>query len=360
MSTILTGLITLNHIILGNTLTQYLWFVIMILIGFISTKVVVWVTKYILVNLANKTQNKIDDILVSILEKPRPFQLIIVMLFFNIGIKYLIISDGLQNIITKLSFVIYVFGASLFVIKFIIGLIREYIEVYAEKTDSKYDDQMIPLLKSLTKIIIFVFAILVILAHFGYNVNALIAGLGIGGIAIAFAAKDILENFISGVTIFTEKPFKVGDIVKNNEINGTVEEIGIRSTRMRTFDNTLIVVPNSKLSMQAIENYTERKTRRVVMRLGLVYDTSTTKLENAKKLIKEILKSTSKISDIFYVTFDKFNDFSLDLEVIYYVEEMDYEKYLIIKDKINFEIKKKFEKEKIEFAYPTHTIITKK
>jgi len=360
MNTLVTGLITLGSPIFGNTLKQYILFILMILIGFILTKVMVWVTKYILLHLAKKTKNKLDDIVVSILERPRPFQLIIVTIFFNIGFNYLVVSDGLGNIVTKASFVIYVLGISLFIIKFILGLIREYIEVYASKTDSKYDDQIIPLLKTLTKIVIFIFAILIILANFGYNISVLIAGLGIGGIAIAFAAKDMLENFISGIMIFSEKPFKVGDLVKTTEVNGTVEEIGIRSTRIRTFDNTLIVVPNSKLSMQAIENYTARNIRRVVMRLGLVYDTSTAKLEKSKKIIKDILKNTKKVTDTQYITFDKFNDYSLDIEIIYYVEEMDYGKYLSIKDKINFEIKKQFEKERINFAYPTQTIITKK
>jgi len=332
----------------------------MILIGFISTQVMVWVTKYIFVRIAKKTKGKIDDIIVSILEKPRPFQLIIVTLFFNIGLKYLVISDGLAKVVTKLSFVIYVLGITLFVIKFILGLIREYIEVYAEKTESKYDDQIIPLLKTLTKIVLFTIGILIILSNFGYNINVLVAGLGIGGLAIAFAAKDILENFLSGVMIFSEKPFKIGDYVKTTEVNGTVEEIGLRSTRIRTFDNTLIVVPNSKLSMQAIENYTDRKVRRVVMTLGLVYDTSTAKLEKAKQIIIDILKHTKKVTTTYYVMFDKFNDYSLDIQVTYNVEEMDYAKYLEIKDKINFEIKKRFEKERIDFAYPTHTIITKK
>ena len=360
MSSLVTGLITLSSPIFGNTLKQYLFFIVMIIIGFISTKVIVWVTKHILLSLAKKTKNKLDDIIVSILERPRPFQLIVVTIFFNIGFRYLIVSDGLKNVVTKLSFVIYVLGISLFVIKFILGLIKEYIEVYTAKTDSKYDDQIIPLLKTLTKIIIFIFAILIILANFGYNISVLIAGLGIGGIAIAFAARDMLENFISGIMIFSEKPFKVGDLVKTTEVNGTVEEIGIRSTRIRTFDNTLIVVPNSKLSMQAIENYTARNIRRVVMRLGLVYDTSTAKLEKSKQIIKDILKKTTKVTDTQYITFDKFNDYSLDIEVIYYVAEMDYGKYLAIKDKVNFEIKKQFEKEKINFAYPTQTIITKK
>lgn len=260
-----------------------------------------------------------------------------------------------------MSFIVYVFAITLFLIKFCIGIIEQYLEAYASKTESKYDDQLIPLLKSLIKIIWTVIAILLVLSNLGYNINALIAGLGIGGAALALASKDIVENFLYGIVIFVEKPFKLGDLLKTSDGLGTVLEIGIRSTRIMTFDNTIIVVPNRNLSSLAVENISKRNARKDNFTIGLVYSTSIKKLDKAKKIVANILKSNKFIEkDTFLVSFESFGDFSLNLRVIYWIPEENYAKYLEIKNNINISIKKEFEKEKIEFAFPSQTVYLSK
>src|SRR5574343_144223 len=244
----------LEQIIFGKTVKNYLWFLFFIGLGIVVGWIVVFVIKNVFIALTKATKNRIDDIIAKILSRPMPIKLIIFVIFFNIGFKYLAVSQGLTDFVKETTFVVIVIAIVLFLIKFCIGLIEEYLEEYTKQSESKYDDQLIPLLKSLVKIIFFIVAILVILSNFGYNVTALLAGLGIGGIAIAFAAKDILENLISGVTIFVEKPFKMGDVLKTSEGTGTVEEIGIRSTKIRTFDNTVVVIPNRLLSTNSVEN----------------------------------------------------------------------------------------------------------
>lgn len=351
----------LEQIIFGNTVRNYLWFLFFIVLGIIVSWIVIFFIRNIFIKLTQFTKNKIDDIIAKILSKPMPIKLIIVMIFFNIGFKYLTVSQGLTNFVGKATFVVVVFAIAIFLIKFFIGLIEEYLEEYAKTTESKYDDQMIPLLKTLVKIVFIIFATLVVLSNLGYNVTALLAGLGIGGIAIAFAAKDILENLISGVTIFAEKPFKVGDTLKTSEGIGTVEEIGIESTKIRTYDNTVVVVPNRLLSTNSVENISARRARRENYTISLVYGTTGKKIQKAQDIIKKILLKDKNIEqDTIVIGFESFGDFSLNIRIVCWIKATDYANYIEIKNKINSEIKEEFEKEKIEFAYPTQTIEIRK
>lgn len=351
----------LEQIIFGNTIRNWTWFFVFIVLGVLVSWSIIFIIKNIFIKLTRITKNKIDDIIAKILSKPMPLKIIIVMIFFNIGFKFLNTSLGLKNFVKQATFVVVVLAIALFLIKFFIGLIEEYLEEYAKKSDSKYDDQLIPLLKSLVKIVFFLFAILVILSNLGYDVTALLAGLGIGGIAIAFAAKDILENLISGVTIFVEKPFKMGDTLKTSEGVGSVEEIGIRSTKIRTFDNTVVVIPNRLLSTNSVENISSRRARRENYLLTLVYGTSVTKIEKAQEIVKKILNKNENVEqDTIVVGFESFGDYSLNVRIIYWIVSLDYNEYVKTKNNINLTIKKEFEKEKIDFAFPTQTIEIKK
>lgn len=350
-----------TFMLFGNTLNNYFWFIFFIVMGFIASYIVVYLSKHVFYKLVKHTKNKIDDIIAKILSKPLPFKIVVITIFFNIGFNYLVVSQWWTNFIKNASFLVYVLAITLFLIKFFIGIIEEYLQVYAQKTESKYDDQLIPLLKSLIKIVFFIVAVLVVLSNLGYNISALLAGLGIGGLAIAMASKDIVENFLAGIVIFVEKPFKMGDILKTSDGLGVVEEIGIRSTRVRTFDGTIIVVPNRTLSSNAVENITERPTRKENFVIGLTYGTSVSKMKKAKEIIAKILeKKEDVIAETKFIAFESFGDFSLNIRVVYYVKELDYAKYLDIKDQVNIEIKKEFEKAKLDFAFPTQTIELKK
>jgi MscS family membrane protein len=346
-----------EFMLFGNTLVNYFWFILFIVIGFVVGSIVVYFSKHVLHKLTKYTKTKVDDIISNILSKPLPLKIVIITIFFNIGFNYLIVSVWWTKFIKEVSFLVYVFAITLFIIKFCIGLIEEYLEVYAQKTDSKYDDQLIPLLKSLIKIVFFVLAILLIISNFGYNISALLAGLGIGGLAVAMASKDIVENFLAGIVIFVEKPFKITDILKTSDGVGIVEEIGIRSTKIRTFDNTLVVIPNRNVSSNSVENISARRARKQNFSIGLVYLTSVKKMEDAKKIIINIFKSNKHIEqDSFVVSFESFGDYSLNIRVMYWISEMDYFKYLKVRDHVNMTIKKEFEKAKIEMAFPTQTV----
>ncbi len=269
----------LDLVFLQNPLKNFMWFIFFILLGFVVSAVVVFISKNVLNKITKHTRNKIDDIISKILSKPLPLKILIVTIFFNIGFKYLVVSEWWVTAVKNTSFFVYVLAITLFIIKFFLDIIDEYLIPHTQKTESKYDDQLIPLLKSLVKVVFFILAILVVLSNFGFNISALLAGIGIGGLAVALASKDILENFISGIVIFVEKPFKMGDTLKTSDGLGTVEEIGIRSTKIRFFDNTLVVVPNRNLSLNAVENISARRAKRENFTIGVIYSTSLKKLE---------------------------------------------------------------------------------
>ena len=350
----------LEIMIFGNTLKQILMFILFIFIGIIVSKIASYFSKNIFKKIAEKTKTKFDDILFSIMEKPLPFMLIIIIIFFEIGFRYLTVSLSFQNVINKIVFLLYVFCIAWFLAKFILGIIDEYITKIATKTKTKYDDQLVPLLKTLTNIVIIAFAGILVLSNFGYDVGALLAGLGIGGIAVALAAKDALENLISGVVLFGEKNFNIGDFVEVNGDIGTIKAIGLRSSQIQKIDGTLMVLPNSKITSNTITNISSRPSRRLDITLGLTYSTTTEKLNKAKEILKSILVKNKKVLPEMYIRFDKFNSYSLDIELTCYIDELDWGKYIQIKDKINTEIKTRFDKEKLEFAFPTQTIELKK
>lgn len=351
----------LEQIVFGNTIKNYIWFLFYIFLGIIVSRVTIFVIKNIFIRLTKLTKNKIDDIIVKILSRPFPIKLVISIIFFNIGMDYLTVSSGFEEVIKQFTFIVIAISITLFLIKFFVGLIEEYLEDDTNFLKTKNKEQLITFLKSLTKIVFSTFAILAILTNMGYNVTALLAGLGIGGIAIAFAAKDILENFISGVTIYIEKPFNIGDYLKTSEGTGTIEQIGIRSTKIRTPDNTVIILPNRLLSTNSVENISLRRARRENYIISLVYETPVKKIKLAKKIIKTILDKNEKVEkNTIIISFEEFGQYSLNLRIIYWIMAPTYAEFLEIKNALNIEIKERFEKEGIEFAQPVNVVKMRK
>lgn len=351
----------LDFVVLNNPLKNYLWLLFHVLLGLLISYLLIFLTKRFFITLAESTKNKIDDIFVRILSKPMPIKVIILTIFINLGLKQFILSDSFSKLVYNLSFIIYVSSVAIFIIKFLIGLIDEYFVPYTRKSNSKYKDQMLPVFKSLIKIIIFIFVVLIVLSNFGFNISALLAGMGIGGIAIALASKDLLENFLSGLVIFIEKPFYVGDFLKTSDGTGTVEEVGLRSTKIRTVFNTRIVVPNKNLSLNSIENVSKRRAFRVDFNLKLSYLTTSKQMKSAKKIITDILTSNSFVEDkSMFIGFDTFGEYSLDLRILFWILTKEHSHFIRLKDEIFLQIKEGFEKANIEFSMPSQSVYLKK
>ena len=358
----------LEQVYVGNTLKQYVWFLGILLLGFIFLRFFSRFSSRMLFKLFKRFSAEVKiEKFVELLVKPIELFLIATIIFtaihqLSFPLHEIIFQRKnfeitLSDIVDKLYvlfLVLSVFWMLLRVVDFV-ALVFEY---KASLTDTKSDDQLVLFVRELVKILIVIIGIFVLLgAVFEINVLTLITGLGIGGIAIALAAKDSLENLFGSFTIFIDKPFIVGDLVKVDGIEGTIEKVGFRSTQIRSTDRSVITVPNKKMIDSALENLTLRNFRRVKFSIGLTYNTDA---ETMKKILDDInilINSHPKMNEEGVAVFEEFGDFSLKLMVLYFIEMMDYYEYLRIKEQTNYEIVKIIEKHGSSFAYPTRTII---
>lgn len=230
-----------------------------------------------------------------------------------------------------------------------------------QKLDIDIDEILIPFLSKAIRFIIVVISFSIVLQVFDYNINSLVAGLGIGGVAVALAAKDALGNLFGGLIIITEKPFSIGDWIQTPTVEGTVEDISFRSTKVRTFAQALVTVPNATLANEAITNWSKMGKRRITFQLGVMYDTPKEQLENTIKKIETMLNNHPDIHpDTIFVTFDQYNMNSLDIFLYFFTKTTVWEQYLQVKQDINFKIMEILEAEGVSVALPTRTLITTK
>jgi small-conductance mechanosensitive channel len=193
----------------------------------------------------------------------------------------------------------------------------------------------------------------------GYNVNSLIAGLGIGGIAVALAVQNILGDLFSSFTLLLDKPFQVGDYIVIGADSGTVERIGMKTTRIKSLQGEELIVPNAELTGTRIQNFKKMTKRRVVFLIGITYETPHDKIKKVNDIVASIVNK-SEHAELDRVHFKEFGDFSLNFEVVFYVNSSVYAVYMDTRQEINFALKEKFDKEGISFAYPTQTLFVEK
>jgi len=326
-----------------------------IMIGvLVATKILYWVFGRIVKNITKRTKTKLDDIIVDMLEEPIVFGVTIVGVWFALG--RLSFSEEVHTWIDKFYWLMIALTVTWLLARLVDAIIKEYIVPLAQKTEGDFDDQMIPIIRKAIRATIWILGVIIALNNAGYNVSALLAGLGIGGLALAMAAKDTVANIFGGITIFTDKPFMINDRVKINGFDGTITEIGIRSTRLKTLENRIVTIPNSKFTDGMVENVSSEPHRKVVLKLGLIYDTSAQKVQNGMKALQAIVDETDLIEDNSVISFTEFGDFSLGILFIYYIKkEADIMQTQTV---INMDIKNRFEKLEIEMAFPTQTVYT--
>jgi small-conductance mechanosensitive channel len=332
---------------LGNSIWQYAVFLAIFLIlslGFFLIK------NFLFQKISRKIKgNKVFNLFLDIINKIRfPFYLYI---SFYIALSVIkvpdIIYDGLGLIL--------LFWTSYRVI--IIGnqFIDFFLTEYVKKKVALGGKAMMRALGNIAKGILWIFVGLIILSILGVNVTSLIAGMGIGGIAIAFALQGILSDLFSSFSIYFDKPFVEGDFIVVGDNWGTVEKIGIKSTRIRALQGEEIIISNRELTTVQIHNMRNMKQRRSSFKIGIIYETPTKKMKMIPGIIKKIIEKED-FAIIDRIHFIAFNDFSLDYEIVFFVDSPDYNIFMEVNERILLKIKEEFEKKGIEFAYPTKTI----
>lgn len=233
---------------------------------------------------------------------------------------------------------------------------------YSKDKKIQIPNTVFPLLFKIVKVLIIVIAVVAVAVEFNFKqLNSIIAGLGIGGAALALASQDLIKNFFGGFIVLTDKSFNIGDWIKVDSSEGTVEELGLRSTKIRTIDKELVIVPNAKFTDREVINYTMRKNRRASFTIGATYDTSSEKLLTVIDRIKEMLDSHPMVKeDSSIVKFDGFGDSSLNIAIQYLTNTSQYVEFLDIKNDINFNIMNICEEVGISFALPSMSVYMEK
>jgi small-conductance mechanosensitive channel len=346
----------INYSFLNNTILDYLISLGIFFAVLIGLRIFRGIVVLRLKKISEKTKTDIDDLLVKIIDSVGSF--FYMFLSFYIAIRPLNFRDTVFRIIGYFLFFIIVY----YIVKAIQSLIdygTNKLLVLKQKEGKELDKSVIDLLAKILKGIVWAIAIIILLQNLGYNISALVAGLGIGGIAIAFALQNILGDLFASFAIYFDKPFQTGDFIIVGKDMGTVNHVGIKSTRLQSLQGEEIIVSNKELTEARIHNYKKMEKRRIAFVFGLTYETSTEKLRRVPSIIEKLMADI-ELADLDRAHFKEFADFSLNFEVVYYLNSSDYNKYMDTQQEINLKIKEAFEIEGIEMAYPTQKIFINK
>ncbi len=337
-----------------NTVRDYLIF----LATFVGCILLIQVLKGIVLHRlrmwSKKTATTIDDFLVRMISRQ-----LVPLLYFGalyLSSKGLKISETGNQIINVTGAILLTF----FGVRLIVAIISYALNAYSmEKALDSSTRNTFSGISTILKVIIWGIGIAFLLDNLGFEISAVVAGLGIGGIAVALAAQTILGDLFSYFVIFFDRPFEIGDFIIVGEYMGSIEYIGIKTTRVRSLGGEQLVFSNTDLTNSRIRNYKRMEKRRIVFKLGVVYQTS---LENVKAIPGIIKQVIENVQDTAFdrAHFASYGDFSLNFEAVYSVLSGEYNKYMDIQQEINLALKEKFEERGIEFAFPTQTVILEK
>ena len=336
----------------NNTLFQYLIFLALISGSILIGKTVYFFSKTILRKLATKTKSSFDNLVLEVIEKPLVF--FIVLIGFYIGYKQLTLTQETESIFHIITKSLITITLAWFAIRLLERVIDYYLTPLAARTETDLDDHLIPLLKKLGKYSLMIITVLILLSNIGVNVTSAIAGLGLGGLAFALAAQETLKNILGGLSILTDKPFKLGDWVEIDKYQGEVVEIGLRSTRLKTTTGEYVTIPNNIIASTSVVNFLKFSTKKITFIISLSPLTTADKIEKAKAIIIEILENTQKVTkESIEIYFSKFSTYSLDLDIRFDVSSNQGKIINSIKDSVNLKIRKEFAKEEIQLAFTT-------
>ena len=345
----------LNQEFYGNSILNWGIALGILIVSFVLVKVLYWIFSNIIRRLTSKTKTNLDDVLIDKLEKPLTYLLLI--LGYWISIHYLTFNQEIEDVLENVAYFLLVLDLTAILSRIVDALISEVIMPISEKSESSFDNQLIPVIQKGVRSIIWVLGIIIGLDNIGFDITAMIAGLGIGGLALALAAQDSVKNIFAGIMIFLDKPFRIKDRIQVDGFDGTVEEVGLRSTRLRTLEGRIVTIPNSRFTDNSVTNVTSQPALKVKLNLGLTYDTNEDDMQKAIDILEDIVKNQDAITDDYAAGFNGFGDFSLNIIFIYYVRPESH--WLDTQTLVNKEILKRFNKEGLEFAFPTQTILKK-
>ncbi|MCF7669530.1 MAG: mechanosensitive ion channel family protein [Verrucomicrobia bacterium] len=342
---------------LGVPLWQYAASAVFIILAFVAAIILDRLLLKFVRKFVRKLESRVADATVKLFETP--VRLIIFVILLHAGLKAFDWPEWLKvYLLNGLNIVI---GISLtfVVVRVLDMLLILWRNRSPLKDDKAFNDQMFPLIRKCIIGFIIVTAILVIAQNLGFSITGALASLSIGGLALGLAAQDTLANLFGGISVFLDKPFQVGErVLLDKNVDGVIEYIGLRSTWIRNLDGHLVSVPNKTVANATITNIAKRPNIKTVMNIGITYDTPTEKVERAYQILEEVYKKHPMTFDV-WISFNAFAESSLNFLVIHWWNSVDYKAYLEGMQTFNLEIKRRFDAERITFAFPSRTIFMK-
>lgn len=342
----------LNRDVLGNPLWQYIASLIYIILAFYISKLLDYIIQVQLRRWASRTATTFDDLLLELLRGP--VRIIAFVIFLHVGLRVFDWPDWASTFISNALKIIVACSITYVALK-LVDLLMGVWQQRSGGHEGMLDTQLFPVLRKTFKIFVVIVAVLVTSQNLGMNITSLLASLSIGGLAVGLAAQDTLSNLFGAVAIFGDKPFKVGERIRLDAIDGTVESIGLRSTRVRNLDGHLVTIPNRTVANASIINVSKRPNIKTVLDIGVTYDTPAARIERAIKIIEEVYKPHPRTENL-VINFNKFDASSLNIQVIHWWGSTNWDEYVKGFQKLNVELKRRFDEEKISFAFPTQTV----
>jgi MscS family membrane protein len=343
----------LNLPVFGRPAWQYLASLIYIALAFYISKFLDFFISNRLKVWAKKTETKLDDLLLELLRGP--VKVVSFVILLHIGLQVFSWPQWIEDLLSKGLYIVVAISITYMAVKCVDLLVTHWRERTLSEGDQSVDELLVPIIRKSIKVFVVLVAALVTTQNLGLNITGVLASLSIGGLAIGLAAQDTLGNLFGGVAVLVDKPFRVGDRIRLNAVDGNVETIGVRSTRIRSLDGFLVIIPNKTVGNATITNITRRHAIRTEMNLGLVYSTSNAKLREALDILETIFRGHPKTNDL-AIAFNKFGDFALNINVVHWYGTTDNKEYLQGIQELNLAVKERFEQAGLEFAFPTQTI----
>lgn len=334
-------------------LWQYIATLIYVILAFQISKLFDWLIHIRLKKWAAGTSNRWDDVLIGLLDGP--VKVISFVVLLNIGLQLFDWPEMVERWISRLTYI--GVGVSLLtvVLKAVDAVIGLWRAKLPDKGDRAFNEHFLILVGKVAKAVITVVAVFTVLGNLGFDIRTALASVSVIGLALGLAAQDTVSNLFGAVAVFLDKPFKIGDRVRVGDAEGTVEEMGLRSTRIRNADGFLVTVPNKEMGNSRVVNITRRPTIRTNFTIGLTYDTSAARVQEAVQLAKSILSQHPQTADV-VVYFARLADFSLNIDVVHWCKTTDWRQYTEALQEMNLELKGRFDAAGLKFAFPTRTV----
>lgn len=339
----------------GNSLEDWGISILIVAAAVVFVMLFSLLSKKVIKPFTTRTKNHLDDVIYYSLESPIKFA--VMLLGIWIAIHRLVSPDSFVKVIDSTYRILIVLNITWIFARLFSGLVQIY---WGHRANGQ-TNKMIPIIKRTILVIVWIIGLVMALSNVGVNISALLGTLGIGGIAFALAAQDTVKNVFGAFTILTDKPFSIGDTIRVDSFEGTVVDVGVRSTKIMDYDKRIITFPNYKITDANIINISSEPMRRVVLNLGLTYDTPPEKMKEALDILKalpaKVENVSSNPSDVVAV-FSGYDDSALTIMYIYYIVKQG--DVLGVPSNMNLEILSSFNEAGISFAFPTRTVYIQK